>query len=135
MKNILKAALLLFLAINLSSCEKDEGIPPDLSFKTGAGYTSSDATLASGTLLKVGVEADRTEDKDNLKVFNVSKSVDGGTAQTVLNKSLTDDEGVHFEYDFTETLEGESGQVNVYTFTITNRDGITNQLQLKITIE
>lgn len=135
MKNILKAALLLFLAINLSSCEKDEGIPPELNFKTGAAYTSSDATLASGTLLQVGIEADRTEDKDNLKVFNVSKSVDGGTAETVVNKSLTDDQGVHFEYDFTETLEGESGQVNVYTFTITNRDGITNQLELEITIE
>ncbi|AVR45414.1 hypothetical protein C7S20_09095 [Christiangramia fulva] len=135
MKYALKAALLLFLTINLSSCEKDEGIPPELNFKTGAGYTSSDATLASGTVLKVGIEADRTEDKDNLKVFNVSKSIDGGTPETVLNKSLTDDQGVHFEYDFTETLEGESGQVNVYTFTITNRDGITNQLELEITIE
>ncbi len=135
MKYIFKAALLLFLAVNLSSCEKDEGIPPELNFKTGAAYTSENTPIAAGSLLQVGIEADRTEDKDNLKVFNISKSVDGGTTQTVLNKSLTDDQGVHFEYDYTETLEGESGQVNVYTFTITNRDGITNQLKLEITIE
>ncbi len=135
MKNILKAALLLFIAVNLSSCEKDEGIPPEINFKTGAGYTGTGGTFASGADLKVGIEADRTEDKDNLKVFNVSKSVDGAPATTVLNYQLQDSEGEHFSYDYTETLEGESGQVFVYTFTITNRDGITNQLKLNITIQ
>lgn len=135
MKNILKATLLLFLAINLSSCEKDEGIPPELHFITGTGYTSDDTTVASGTEILIGVEADRTEDKDNLKVLNVSKSIDEATPVTVLNYQLEDSEGEHLEYDFTDTIEGESGQVMVYTFTITNRDGITNQVELEVTVE
>lgn len=135
MRSIFKAAFLLLFVVCLSSCEKDEGIPPEISFKTGAEYTSEDAVLALGTQLKVGIEAERTEDKDNLKVFNVSRSVNGGASETVLNKQLSDSEGVNFSYDYIETLQGESGQENVYTFSITNRDGITNQLNLKITIE
>lgn len=135
MKSIIKAALLLLVVVSLTSCEKDEGIPPEISFKTGAAYTSENTSLAVGSQLLVGIEAKRTEDKDNLKMFNVSRSVNGGVSETVLNRQLSDSEGASFSYDFTETLEGESGQENLYTFTITNRDGITNQLTLKVTLE
>jgi len=83
----------------------------------------------------VVIEAKKTTDKRNLKMFNVSRSVSGGVSESVLNRQLGDSEGSCFSYDFTETLEGEGGQENLYTFTITNRDGITNQLTLKITLE
>jgi hypothetical protein len=115
------------------SCEKDEGLLPDISFKTGGNYTSSDATLAGGSALLMGISASKTEDKDVLKEFNISKSIDGGENISVFAKSLSGSEGDTFEYDYSTTVDDVSGQTATYTFTVTNRDGLVNQVFLTIT--
>ena len=128
-------SLFLLGAVLFASCEKDEGKLPDISFKTGGAYTSADATLPGGTDVTIGIEAAKTEEKDVLVKFNISRSIDGGTPATVFDKSLTGSEGDQYDYDFTTTLDNVSGQTNEYTFTVTNRDGLINQVSLTLTVQ
>jgi hypothetical protein len=121
---------ILFLSL---SCEKDKGLLPDIGFKTGGNYTSSDASLAGGSALLMGISASKTEDKDVLKQFNISKSVNGGDNTSVFDKSLSGAEGDTFQYDYSTTVDDVSGQTATYTFTVTNRDGLVNQVSLTIT--
>lgn len=128
------AVFALFItAVSLSSCEKDEGKLPDISFKTGAAYTASDVTAASGDTLLIGINAAKTEDKDVLKTFNITQSLNGGTGTSVFNKTLTSAEEDNFSYDYT-VVTGAAG-TEEYTFTITNRDGLINQVSLTVTVQ
>ncbi|MCB0518340.1 MAG: hypothetical protein H6577_06175 [Lewinellaceae bacterium] len=131
--------IILFLGAialaTITSCEKDEGKLPDISFKTGGSYVSADTTLPIGSTVTMGIDAAKTEDKDVLKRFNISKSINGGTAESVFDKDLSGSEGDNYSYDFTTTLDSVANQVNRYTFTVTNRDGLTNQVSLSITLQ
>jgi hypothetical protein len=126
--------LLLLSAISFFSCEKDEGLPPNMSFKTGGVYVSSDIALAHGSVLVVGIDASKSEEADVLKKFTISKSVNGGTATTVYTQDLSGSEGDTYTHDYVEVVGPNVGEVDKYTFTITNRDGLTKQLTLTVTI-
>lgn len=135
----IKNAFLLICATALLfstfSCEKDEGLLPDISFKTGGNYISTDVTLAAGTSITMGINASKTEDKDVLKQFDISKSINGGTPTSVFNKALSGSEGDNYNYDFTTTVESTPGQQTTYTFTVTNRDGLYNQVSVTVTTQ
>ncbi len=135
MKNIIKSILFTFTIVFIGACEKDEGRLPDISFKTGAGYVSTDTTIAGGSAIKIGIDAAKTEDKDVLKKFNISRSVNGAAATSVFDKTLSGSEGDNYTYDFTTTLDNTPGQTNKYTFTVTNRDGLVNQVSLTVTVQ
>src|SRR5258705_8729585 len=96
--SILSTGLLFF-----SSCKKDEMVPPTIDFTTGAGYTAADAHIALNTAFKIGVDAKRTEDKDDLKTFVVTKSYDGAAATTVDNVTLTTAQAAGFTKDYNLT--------------------------------
>ena len=134
MKKILSIALLCFSVFLITSCSsEDEGKLPNISFKTGASYTSSNVSLAAGTTLTIGINASKSESADVLKNFNISKSVDGAASTTVFEKALTTEEGNTYSYDLTTNAEATTGQISVYTFTVTNRDGLINQVSLTVT--
>jgi hypothetical protein len=133
MKNILWTLVLLVSLFSMSSCEKDEGKNPNISFKGGASYTNTNATIAAGTSVLVGINASKAEDKDVLKKFNISKSVNGATAISVFDKDLSGSEGDDYSYDYTATAGTTAGDAIKYTFTVTNRDGLTNQVSLTVT--
>ena len=135
MKKINSIISVLMFSVILFSCEKDAGKLPIISFKTGGSYTSADATIAGGTNVTFGINASKAESKEVLKQFNVSKSINGAAATTVFTKSLTGSEGDTYTYDYSATLESVSGQKNTYTFTVTNRDGLVNQVSATITIQ
>ena len=135
MKTILKSITLSVLVVFAVSCKKDEGTLPDIKLKTGTGYISEDATLPAGTSVKIGIEADKTEDKDVLKKFDISESVNGADATSIFNMDLDASEEDHFEYDYTTTVDTISGQTNKYIFTITNRDGLVNHAFLTLTVQ
>ena len=124
------ASAFIFL---LSSCKKDEGKLPDISFKPGTGYTSANATIAKNTAFKVGINAAKTEKEDVLKTFNISVSFDGGASATVYSETLTAAQGDNYTYDFNRTTRNLAG-TEKYTFTITNRDGLINTITLTITV-
>lgn len=132
-----KFSLFLSIALTismLSSCEKDEGKLPNIAFKTGAGYTSADMTVAKGATVLVGISASKAEDKDVLKTFNESVAFDGGTNTSVLNESLSGSQGDNYEKDVTITTRNQDG-TEKYTFTVTNRDGLTNSVTLTLTVQ
>lgn len=137
MKTILRNTAMLTLALSIgffTSCKKeDEDEELKLEFKTGSGYTSSNATIASGTAVKIGVKGETEKAKDPIIKFNISESVNGGSNTTVYSKDLEDTE---YEYDYNFTLSDTvSGNTHTYTFTITNRDGKNEQKSLTLTVQ
>ena len=136
MKTTYKIIALLLLTTFVSSCkEEDEGKLPDITFKTGGSYVSTSKTVAQGAEVVIGIEAQKTEEEDVLTKFNVSRSIDGGTASTVVTENLSGSDADKFNYDFTTVMDSVSGQKNEYTFTVTNRDGLINQVRLSLTVE
>jgi hypothetical protein len=135
MKNFITSILLFSLFALFTSCEKDEGKLPNISFKTDAKYISADATIAGGTDILIGINASKSESVDVLKKINISKSINGGTATSVFDKDLTGTEGDTYAYDYATKLEKVVGQTNKYTFTVTNRDGLVNQVSVTVTIK
>lgn len=118
----------------LSSCEKDEGKLPAISFKTGANYVSADKIVGQNETITVGIEASKTEDKDVLKTFDASRSYDGGAATSFLNETLTGSQGDSYSKDISITTRAQAG-TEKYTFTVVNRDGLVNSVSLTLTVQ
>jgi len=135
MKTIIRTLLVIgIIAVFTTSCKKeeDEGNEMKIDFKTGTGFTSTDATLAGGTMVLIGVEAETEKAQDPIIKFNISESVNGAASTTIYSEDL---ESVTYEYDFAFKLDSVSGNVHKYTFTVTNRDGINAQKNLTLTVE
>jgi len=124
--------LVLFVML-ITSCEKDKMIPPTLDFITGAGYTSADAHIALNTAFKIGVDAKRTEDKDDLKTFTVTRSYDGAAATTIDNVTIGSAQAAEFTKDYNLTTRNTAG-TEKYTFTVTNRDGLITTKSITVTV-
>lgn len=129
---------LLLIAISIilpfSACKKEgEEEAPEIKFKTGAGYVSSNATIDAGKTVTIGVLAEVKEEKDPLVKFNISKSVNDSDYESVYSEDLNDEQ---YEYDYTfETDSAHAGNEETFSFTVTNRDGLTGQCVLTLTIE
>ena len=118
----------------LASCEKDEGKLPNIAFNTGAGYTAADKIVAKSTDIKIGIIASKAEDKDVLKTFDGSRSYDGAAATSFISESLSGSQGDNYSKDVTVTTRNQAG-IEKYTFTVVNRDGLTNSVTLTLTVQ
>ena len=137
MKNIktMMKTTLLFAAFGflLSSCEKDEHIPPNVTLKTGNGYTSADATVGKNQAIMVGITGEKVED-DMIK-YNVSYAFDGASATTTYQDfSLSGSEQQHYDKDVTFTTRNQSG-TEKWIFTITDKDGNIAQKTITLTLQ
>ena len=131
--------LYLFLLLNLfglsiQSCKEDEGKLPDIEFITGTGYTSSDTTVTAGAHLTIGIHATKTEEEDVLKHYSLSESVNGGESNTILEENLTGAHEDEYEVEYEFTVPPDANVTRKLTFTITNRDGLSNQVSLTLTV-
>jgi hypothetical protein len=135
MKNFISAMTIALLALTITSCEKDEGKLPNISFKTGGSYISSDVSRPAGSSILIGIDASKSEKKDVLKKFNISKSVNGGAETTVHDQVLSGAEGDVFSYDFNDKLDTTKGKKTRYIFTVVNRDGLLNQVGVNVTVQ
>ena len=133
MKNLFYLLLLSVASLTLNSCEKDENNKPDISFKTGAGYTSSSTTVASGSTVLIGIHAVKASDADVLKKLTVSLSRNGGTTTTEYTADLLPAQQDGFDFDFTPTLGLTAGDKYKFTFTVTDSDGSTDAVDLTLT--
>ncbi|MBI1288940.1 MAG: hypothetical protein GC178_15335 [Flavobacteriales bacterium] len=124
----------MLMASVLVSCDKeDEGDELHISFKSTAGYTYQDGTMAANDTITIGVEAETEKAKDPIIRFNVSESVNGGSTTTVYTEDL---EATSYDHDYTFTnTDTVSGNTHAFTFTITNRDGLNKQANLTLTVE
>jgi hypothetical protein len=133
MNSLLKSISLCAVVAFTSACDK--GLLPNIAFKTGGNYLSVDTTKAGKSSITMGINASKSESADVLKKFNISKSVNGAATTSLLDKDLTGAEGDTFSMDYTTTLDSIRGQKNKYIFTVTNRDGLVNQVSLTVTIQ
>jgi|SRR6187399_640310 len=133
MKFVVKFFLFSLLLLTLNSCEKDEDKKPDISFKTGANYTSSDVSLAGGTVVIIGIHAEKTEEEDVLTHFNVSISLNGLPAVSVFDENIASADEDIYDYDFTYPVPVGAGNTYKLAFTVTDHDGQTNQVSLTVT--
>jgi len=126
--------VLLTMLVQLSSCEKDEGKLPNISFKTGGSYVSGDKTVTPGEVVLVGISASKSEDKDVLKSFNIQHTKN--SALTAYNDSTIDISGSpdSYAHDFSFAVAGATSDTTHYTFTVTNRDGLTNSVKLNFIV-
>jgi len=125
------------LAVSFVSCKKedeDEGILPQISFITGASYTAKDTTVGKNITLKVGINAAKSEPNDVLTKFNESVSYDGGAATTLQNTTLTGTQGDVYTTDVNVVTRNQTG-TEKYTFTVVNKDGLTNTISLTVTVQ
>lgn len=134
MKTIFKSILTVsLLTVALASCDKeDESDEIHISFKSTAGYTYQDGTVANGDTITIGIEAETEKSTDPLIHFNISESVDGGNNTSLYNEDF---ESVSYENDYAFIMNSTSGTVHEYTFTVTNRDGLNKQTDLTLTVE
>lgn len=133
MKFIQMAFIALIATLAIQSCEKDGGNLPQISLKTGGAYVSKDDSLAVKSGFIIGINAAKSEKKDVLKKFNISKSVDGAASVSVLNRDLGSSEEDNFSFDYNDSMSSVVGQKTKYIFTITNRDGLTNSVSVTLT--
>ena len=116
--SIKKMIALVAIVGVMSSCEKDEGKLPTISFKTGSGYTAANASVAKNADIRIGIDAAKSEDKDVLKKFTISKAIGSGSNTTVFTKDLSGSEGDAYTYDYSLKSDTTTGQVSTYTFTV-----------------
>lgn len=128
----LVVAVLLSASLAFSSCKKDEHIPPNITFKTTAGYTSADATVAQGDAILFGIDVQKTEDE--LSTFDVSVSFDGGSASSIQTEAISGTEQDGFDRDVNITTRNQAG-TEKYTFTVTDRDGNITQKSITLTVQ
>ncbi|MDI1354734.1 MAG: hypothetical protein PSX36_07440 [bacterium] len=136
MKKIINICLFTFVSvILLSSCKKkkaDPHTPPIMEFKTGAGYTTGDKTVAKSDTLLVGITATKTE--DNLKSYNVSFIYDGGsTSTTFYNYLLTADEANGYSKDIKIVARNSAGNEK-WIFSVVDRDGNITQKTINLVV-
>jgi hypothetical protein len=125
-------AAILVLTV-FSACDK--GKLPNISFKTGGSYLSADKTVAKGDTVLIGIKASKAEDADVLKTYNESVYYDGSSTATSLdNQSLSGGQGDSYEKDVQVVTRKQAG-TEKYTFTVVNRDGLTNSVSLTLTVQ
>lgn len=133
-KTIMKTTLLLVtFGFLFSSCEKDAHIPPNVTLKTGAGYTSADATVGKNQAIMVGITGEKVED-DMIK-YNVSYAYDGASStSTFQDFNLSGSEQQHYDKDVTFTTRNQAG-TEKWVFTITDKDGNIAQKTITLTVQ
>ena len=128
-------ALLVASACKSSSGEKDPMILPQIAFKTDAGYVYKDTTVGKSVSLLTGINAAKSEPKDVLKRFTVTRGYDADTIGTaVITQDLTGTQGDNYTADYTISTRSSGGK-ETYTYTVVNRDGLINQVKLRVTVQ
>ncbi|MCB9250883.1 MAG: hypothetical protein H6605_00310 [Flavobacteriales bacterium] len=134
MKNKITFIALAMLLAFFSSCEKDEGKLPNISFKNGGNYVSDNKDVSMGDTVLIGINASKSEDKDVLKTFDASVSFDGAASSSFKSESLSGSDEDNMSRDLTIITRNQAG-TELYTFTVINRDGLKNQVSLTLTVK
>jgi hypothetical protein len=133
---LLAGLLLLSGTIFISSCKKDSTTtdvtyPPTVNFKGGTAYTSINTTLFTGQEFLVGItaQANATSGK-KLVNFKAARTFNNITTVEV-NTTIDSDNFTWEQQFFANTNVGDER----WTFTITDKDGESNEVYFVITTE
>lgn len=135
MHTFISISLLSIVTLTMTACnkEKDPHVPPDVQFKTDAGYTYADAAAGMQDTLLVGIVATKTE--DDLKSYNVSYAYDGATTTTTsYNYLMTEAEYTGYSGDVQIITRNQAGSEK-WVFSIVDRDGNITQKSFTLTVQ
>lgn len=133
-KQLLITAFCVLVICAIQSCTIDPGNLPNISFKTGGKFISSNTTVKQGDTVLIGINASKAEDVDVLKKFDISRSYDGALESSVYNTDLTGVSGDQYAFDYMAIARKQTG-TEKYTFTVINRDGLKNSVSLTLTAQ
>jgi hypothetical protein len=139
MKRVFYSFMSLILLSGLtifSSCSKDDtttptDLNPVLNFKGGAGYTSTDVTLAEGAEFKVGIIASSNVSSGAVLVrFKVTRTFNN-KPDVVIDTTINT---ASFNADITASARTVVGEER-WTYTVTDKDNQVNELAINITTQ
>jgi hypothetical protein len=126
------SCLLLLLTIT-ASCKKEKDPElPEVSFREGMGYVSSNTTVGKSNQLTVGVTAKKN--KAALKTFTVYQAYDNFDYQQVFIYTLQSSENENFSHDYQFTTRTEGGREK-YKFTVTDAEGNTGEKEIILQVQ
>jgi hypothetical protein len=101
---------------------------PTLNYKGGTGYTTSDKTVAAGTVIKVGIMAAKSSYGSNLVHFKIERVFNSNTT-TFFDTTLNNATFSRDNYIVTRSVAG----IENFKFEITDLDGNADTIVLNIT--
>ncbi|MEO5569384.1 MAG: hypothetical protein ABIT08_05055 [Bacteroidia bacterium] len=125
--------LVIFIAASaLSSCTKSQDAKlPDMTFKSGGNYTSSNKSVTTSEIISVGITADKN--KADLKTYKIYSATGNGSFSLKKTFNLTADETDHYENDYQFHPESKNN-FETWKFEITDVDGNSNSVSIKLTV-
>jgi hypothetical protein len=122
----------VLLFVVFVSCEKERIESPNISFKTSSGYLHISDTLSADSLIKIGIEATKAGTNGELRIFNISKSINDSTLVRVYSKGLSGTSSDSYNYDFSAIVDSIPGTKCKYLFSVTNMNDITSSVSLTV---
>ncbi len=141
LKNIMKKFAFLFVfalagSLFFSSCSNSDDDTtakprPSISWKGGAGFTSTDASVPAGNTFDFGITAASTSG-ENITRVRVTTSVNGGTA-SILSDSTLKEKTVSIDWIGINVGSLPNAKIR-YTITVTQSNGESSSVGLTITV-
>jgi hypothetical protein len=135
MKVFSKILLTTLILISLFSCEKEQGKIPTIKFKSGSGYTYESNDIVANSYFKIGIDAYKSETRDFLSKITVTKSINNGEAVEVFSKDLSKSERDTYSYDYSGVAGSTSDETEKFTFKMTSKNGLTNEVYLTLSVQ
>lgn len=131
--------ILLFVAalgMTATSCSKDDDdttpvvVTPNIDFKGGSDYISSDATVTAGEDFKIGITASSNANSGK-KLTSVKYTVTSNNVVVLEHDSVFSETNYNLDYIFRMDDAGSG----VFKFVVTDKDGEMNTISLTVTAE
>jgi hypothetical protein len=135
MKVFSKILLTTLILTSLFSCEKEQGKIPSIKFKSGSGYTYESNDIVANSSFKIGIDAYKSETRDYLSKITVTKSINNCEAVEVFSKDLSKSERDTYSYDYSGVAGSTSDETEKFTFKMTSKNGLTNEVYLTLSVQ
>jgi hypothetical protein len=128
----MRNAFLLLIFILAISCNKDNS-PPELTLKSGMGYTSGDVSLPPGSTFLVRMQM--TKGADELSALYTEVAYDGANVpQLVSRVYIGPNDRSYFEKDITVTTRTTPGTER-WVFNVNDADGRISKKEIRVTVQ
>ncbi len=125
--------IIFFLSVLLiASCNKGD-TPPELTLKSGAGYTSSDVIATPGSTFLVRMQM--TKGSDELSALYTEVAYDGTNLPSLVSRNyIGPNDRDHFEKDITVTTRTTPGTER-WIFNVNDADGRITKKEIRVTVQ
>lgn len=128
----MRNAFLLLIFILALSCNKDDS-PPELTLKSGTGYTSGDISLPPGSTFLVRMQM--TKGADDLSALYTEVAFDGANVPRLVSRVyIGPNDRTHFEKDITVTTRTTPGTER-WVFNVNDADGRISKKEIRVTVQ